>query len=163
MIDQCRFSKTVMFFQKGFCERWGLSDYRDRDASCFFAGVYKQEDVDAINNHKGFKVVWNSGRPERIFSSINPNNVIVMVGIGIEFSDTRYKIKNTTFEIKDFSMFRPNVLGDSVYVYLGNEKSKHRYGYDIIEEVKKKIPYRVLYGMHSKIKVDNIAYVKKNF
>lgn len=167
MIKQCRFSKSIRFFERGFCDKWGVVPYKKINRSCFFAGVYKQEDVDAINNHKGFKIVWPTGNIRDVFWNINPENVIVRLS-SLEPSiyheiEKKYKCRYVNFPIKDFSMFQPNIFGDSVYVYLGNQKRKDVYGYNIMKEIERKIPYRVLYGIHPKPLADNIKYIKREF
>lgn len=147
MINQLRFAKNVRFFKPGFKDRWDLDDYNDTNAPCFFAGVYTKEDVDVINNHKGFKVIWNTGRLRSCFDAINPHNVVVMIGNGVEADiPDRYKSKSVNIEIKDFSMFVPNILGPEVYFYIGNNKQRKLYGYDLVKKISKRIPFPVQYA-----------------
>lgn len=145
MITQARFSKSVKFFERDFLNRWNLNRYGNTHNSCFFAGVYNDEDVKVINAHKGFKVVWNSGRKRDIFDRLD-NNIVVMIGNGIEADISNYKSKDVNIEIKDFSIFKPTPLGMFVYVYLGKPKYKEMYGYSLVKEVASKIPYKILYG-----------------
>ena len=146
MINQVRFSNAVKFFEAGFCKRWDVTPYNDINAPCLFAGVYFPEDVEVINRHKGFKVVWNTGRVRDIFESLD-NNIVVMIGNGIEadISD-KYKSKNVNIEIKDFSIFKPVPFGNFVYAYLGKPEHKELYGYNIVNEVSRKIPFKILIG-----------------
>lgn len=159
-INQCRFSESVKFFEPGFCERWGIKSYHDINLPCFFAGVYRIEDVKIINAHKGFKVVWNTGSTRRVFNKLK-KDIIVMQGVGVPFTSSKYKVKRCTFEIKDFSMFKPSPLGSSIYAYIGHdaENFKVHYGYDFIEEVRKKISYPVIYGFRGK----EMDYVKREY
>ena len=151
MINQTRFSRGVKFFEEGFCKRWDLSIYKNKNAPCFFAGVYNMDDVKAINNHKGFKVVWSPGRVRpKLFPLLNPDNLVVL-----KYSDSidhslikgKYKIKQARFEIKDYSLFKSNLLGDCIYCYLGTEKAKYSYGFEEVEKLRKLTKFKMLIGM----------------
>jgi hypothetical protein len=160
MIGQVRFSNSVKFFEEGFCERWGVTTYRDLTAPCFFAGVYNMNDVKVINNHKGFKLIWNPGRVREIFNHISPQNVIVMEGwVDCSSINKRFKVKQSCIEIKDFSMFTPNPLGNKIYCYLGNSRLKEVMGYSFIESIRKKVLFEVIYGYQG----HNIQYVKERY
>jgi len=159
MINQVRFSKSVIFFEEGFLQRWGVLPYHDKDAPCLFAGVYNHEDVEIINKHKGFKIVWNTGRKRDLFESLD-NNIVVMTGNGIEANiGNKYKSKNVNIEIKDFSIFKPVPLGDFVYAYLGKPEHKELYGYNIINEISRKIPFKILIGYLG----HEMDFVKRNY
>ena len=71
----------------------------------------------------------------------------------------KYKKKKGNIQIKDFSMFTPNKLGDKVYCYVGNRSVQDQYGYDLLEKLKKEIEFDVVYGFlgHS------IEFVKENY
>lgn len=150
MINQVKFSKSVKFFEKGFCERWNITTYQDINAPCFFAGVYHMDDVNIINYHKGFKIVWNPGRIRPIFTFLNPNNLIVCRSadsIDHSLIEGKYKIKRARFELKDFSLFKPNQLGDCICCYLGNEKLKYLYGFEEMKKLKKLTRFKILISM----------------
>jgi len=159
MIEQVRFSNSVKFFENGFCKRWNVNTYNDINAPCFFAGVYCMEDVEIINRHKGFKVVWNTGRERDIFERLD-NNIVVMIGngVGVNISN-KYKSKNVNIEIKDFSIFKPVSLGNFVYAYLGKPEYKELYGYNIINEVSRKISFKILIGYLG----HEMSFIKKEF
>ena len=160
MIKQVRFSNSVKFFEKGFCERWNMHPYNDINAPCFFAGVYSQEDVDVINKHKAFKVILNTGKVREIFLNINKKNVIVMEGwINCDFIKFKYPMKHVYIPLKDFSMFKPNTMGKKVYCYLGNKAMQDSMGFGLMEKLKKAIPYEVIYGYQG----HPIEFVKKNY
>ncbi len=148
MIEQVRFSSGVKFFEADFCKRWNLNLYSDIDAPCLFAGVYFPEDIRAINDHKGFKVVWNWGGIGDFFNNLDPVNVVVMMSpfINHDSISDKYKKKKANIQIKDFSMFTPNKLGDKVYCYLGNPNVQDQYGYEVVEKLKKEIEFEVIYG-----------------
>jgi hypothetical protein len=165
MINQCRFSKSVAFFQEDFMKKWNLVPYHNTNAPAIFVGVYRPEDVAAINNHKGFKVVCNTGKLRDIFLNINPKNVVVTATMGgcVDTSNDilklKYKFKTCSFPIKDFSSFKPNPLGEKVYCYLGNESGKFVMGYEIAKQVQKRIPFEIIIGMQG----NSMDFVKQNF
>ena len=153
MINQVRFSRRVRFFEQDFCKRWNTTTYKDLDAPCLFAGCYRQDDVDAINNHKGFKLVWNNGRVRSIFNQLDSDNLVVLKYTDcIDHSslEGKYKMKQARFEIKDYSLFQPNKLGDCICVYLGNESGKYIMGYDEVEKLRKLTKRKILVSMLGK-------------
>lgn len=161
MIREVRFSNSIKFFEKGFCERWNISSYHSVEEPCLFAGVYDMNDVNMINRHKGFKIIWNTGRVREIFNKIVSDNVVVLVNDFIDHSllGTKYKIKKGNIQVKDFSTFIPNILRDKIYCYLGNNNLKGIMGFSFIEDLKKKIGFDVIYGFQGQ----NMLWVKKNY
>lgn len=161
MVKQVRFSESVKFFEQGFLNRWNLDSYYNIHEPCFFAGVYDSNDIKIINTHKGFKVIWNTGRIRDIFTMINPENVIVMDSGVIDHSSIKgkYKIKKASIQIKDFSMFKPGVLGDKIYCYLGDTASKEIMGFSFMEKLKMKTPFDIIYGFLG----NNIEFVKEQY
>ncbi len=153
MINQTRFSKGVKFFEEDFCKRWNISTYKDKNAPCFFAGVYDMNDVKAINNHKGFKVVWNLGRIRPFFTLLNSDNLVVLRSADStdhSLIEGKYKIKQARFEFIDSSLFTPNPLGDCICCYLGNEKLKYLYGFEEVEKLKKLTKFKILISMQGR-------------
>ena len=161
MIKQVRFSDGVRFFEVGFCRKWDVNIYSDINAPCLFVGVYFPVDVEAINKHKGFKVIWNTGRIRDIFTMINCKNVVVMDSGVIDHSSIKgkYKIKKASIQIKDFSMFKPGVLGDKIYCYLGDIASKEIMGFSFMEKLKMKTPFDIIYGFLG----NSIEFVKEQY
>ena len=152
MINQVRFSSGVQFFEKDFCKRWNVTTYKNTKDPCFFAGVYHMKDVNIINNHKGFKVVWNPSRVRtNLFPLLRPQNLVVLKHFhsSIDYSSIKgkYKIKEARFEIKDYSLFKPNPLGNCIYCYLGTEEAKYRYGFDEVEKLRKLTKHKIIIGM----------------
>lgn len=153
MINQTRFSRSVKFFEKDFCKRWDITAYKDINVPCLFSGVYNMDDVKIINNHKGFKVVWNNGRIRDIFTLLNPDNLVVLKytdSIDHSSIEGKYKIKQARFEIKDYSLFKPNPLGDCICCYLGTETAKYRYGFEEVERLRKITKFKILISMLGK-------------
>ena len=148
MIQQVRFSSGVIFFQEKFCHKWGVKPYWDADAPCLFAGVNNMIDVNTVNNHRGFKLILNTGRLRDCFTKIDPQNVVVIINERQDFSSlyAGYKTKMATFPIKDFSNFIPTPLGDKIYCYLGSLKRRESCGYGVMRALAKISPFEIIYG-----------------
>jgi hypothetical protein len=157
-IKQVYFSQSVKFFEKKFLERWGLEPYHDNTKPALFKGVYRPGDVSAINNHKGFKVVWHTGRARPHIMNVNPKDVIVRL-CPISISDRKhnptpynehyfngFKTKYANFPLKDWSDYKPVPLGGKVYCYLGNERAKDIMGFKEIDALSKKIDFEIIIG-----------------
>ena len=154
-INQVRFSRAVKFFEKEMCHRWHVTPYVSRHQPCLFAGVYNMDDVRVINAHRAFKVVWSNGviRPH-LFRRLKSNNLVVCQytdAIDHSMLNGRFKIKKARFEIKDYSMFRPTPLGDSICVYLGSETRKAIYAADQVEALKEITDRPIIYSWAKKL------------
>ena len=164
MIRQVRVSHGLRRFKKGLMERWNLADYHDRDAPCLFFNINGEEDINAVKNHKGFKLIFfgNARGNQFIKSFVGLKNLVVIgnayldVPEGIKVKDTG---NPTPFEIKDYSMFTPCKLGDKIYSYIGNDRQKHKYGYEQLCEIQKKIDYKIIMAKNE----HSIEFVKHNF
>jgi len=161
MIRQARFSDKIKHFAEGFYQKWNVVPYYDINASAIFLGVYDDDDVSVINKHQGLKVVWNTGQLRGCFMRIDPKNVVVINSDRQRIASLkeRYRLKKTMFPIKDFSDFKPVPMGDKIYCYLGAERMKREYGYDVIEKFKEISPFEIIYGFleHS------VEYVRDNY
>ena len=73
-ISQVSVSQTATYFKTGLKERWGLSDYSDPNAPCLFFGVSDQ--VDLINKHKGYKLLYFIDKYDTYPANISSHNVI---------------------------------------------------------------------------------------
>jgi hypothetical protein len=159
MIKQVYFSGSVKFFEQGFCDRWNIERYHDANAPALFVGVYCMNDVDAINNHKGFKLVWNAGTTKDCFDRIDPNNVVVWVGNGVPFHNPKYRMKYVNIEIKDFSMFTPTPLGDKVYWYMGIPALNNMYSVNLYEQIKDRCRHEIIIGYLG----NDMRWIKENY
>jgi hypothetical protein len=139
-IEQAKFSYSIDLFRNDFLNKWKISEYHDKNKACFFAGVYSQNDIDIINQHKGFKVVWFTGADYKNAFKINPKNVVVRLGKSMpdDYLDAiknRFFCKTASFPIKDFSKFKPVPLGNHIYIY-GRNKQDFANNYLKIETAK---------------------------
>jgi len=164
MIKQVRVSHGLRRFKKGLMERWNLEDYHDKDAPCLFFNINGKEDIDAVKNHKGFKLIFfGNARGNQFIESLIGIKDLVVIYNGYLNVPKNIQIKDmgnaTPFEIRDYSIFRPNKLGNKIYAYIGNDKQKEKYGYSILKNLQKSIKYEIIFGLQG----HTIEYVKQNY
>lgn len=167
MITQVRFSYSIQQFKQGFIERWpGLSDYHDVNAPALFMGVYAESDVLAINNHKGFKLVWFTGAdtPKAKYLKPGPNIKVVCNKFVYDTYIKPYlpwDIKQfVDIPIKSYDAFKPVPLGHRMYCYMNNPNSTRKYGRHVLEELK------AIFGAHNFIegyRGNTMDYVQENY
>jgi hypothetical protein len=101
----------------------------------------------------------NTGKIRECFSQINPENVVVKTNKITGEPPGQYKTKEAMFQIKDFSIFTPNRLGNKVYCYLGSESSREIMGYSFMEKLRSRISFEIIYGFLG----NSIEYVKEQY
>lgn len=160
MIKQARVSHGLRRFKQGLLNRWNLADYHDKNESCLFLNINDQGDINAVNNHKGFKLVFfANARANQFVNKLNNDNIVLMSFNPYLTVPQGMKHKSGLFELKDFSMFEPNKLGDCVYCYVGNQKQKHKYDYGHALKLQKQIGYKILFGFQ----VHTIQELKRDY
>lgn len=141
--------------------RWRLNEYNSIYEPCVFFGIYNEADIQSVLNHRGFKLIcftnaWCNNFIERF---VGVDNLVVKTNTWVKKLDgIKYK-DNVIFEIKDYSMFRPNPLGDKIYCYVGNGKNVPKDGYERAKRLEKKIKYKILYGILG----NSIKTIKENY
>lgn len=142
------------FFEKDFRERWNLEQYNNVNEPAIFFGICNNDKI--INEHKGFKLIIlaSSVDGSKLFNHINPENVVIkkeLISHGPHLIDipNKFKVKQADFQIKDYSMFRPNTLGDKVYAYIGSDGRNKEFNYDKLKELSKKCEYEFIYGSYT--------------
>jgi len=164
MIKQVRVSHGLRRFKPGIMERWNLEDYHDKNAPCLFFNINNQEDIDAVKNHKGFKLIlFANARGNQFINHFAGIENLVVIGNAYLNIPEGIKVKDTgnptPFEIKDYSMFQPNKLGNKIYAYVGNDKQKEKYGYNILKNLQKSIKTEIIFGLQG----HTIEYVKEKY
>ncbi len=135
--NQCWVSQHgIQFFEEGFKSTWDLGSYSDENAPAVFFGMYHQDDVVKMTNHKGPKIIiWGGNdmqHPQlQYVSNLQKTQKIYSWAYPGEFSDvlTKYDIehKQLYVALKDYSNFSPITLGENIYVYKGysGNRSSH--------------------------------------
>jgi len=155
-INQCKFSHSLRFFEEGFKKRWELSSYSDTKKPCIFVGLYDKNDIDFINNHNGFKILYHPVTVRECIKYLKNENVATRICSeqlsDIFFNPTEwnkiYKSLNSkivNFEFKDFSNYKPTTLGNKISCYIGNEDVKEQYGFSLAKEIEKKTKFKIEY------------------
>lgn len=116
---QCYVMPGIRFFEKEFIKRWKFKPYTDINAPVVFLSVGGQNEL--INNHKGPKIVITIGPYDLPDWDIvkNRKNLFIIRPDETGYCPSDVIWKKDMLEIKDFSIFKPNRLGDKIYFYSG--------------------------------------------
>ena len=171
-IKQAYFSSAIKHFASDFYKLWDVQPYSDKTAPAIFFGCYNDNDVEAINNHKTFKVLAHTGRMlPRILKIKNENIVLKLSPVILNehktnpndwtryYCENGFRTKYAMFPIKDFSMFRPNKLGRCIYFYAGSKARKQLLGWKLAKYIEQSTRFKVIFGMLG----NSIDYVKENY
>lgn len=152
-ISQVNISTSVSFFKQKIIDTYKFNEYHDKNEPCVFWGMYREEDVNALKNHNGKKiVVWRGS--DALHSDRFVKDILKIQDV------THYSISSFTFNSLKrnniSSILKPirptNVIknkkkrGDSIYFYYGKDTkhAKNFYGGKLVEELKKKLPYKII-------------------
>ena len=149
-IKQAYVSPHLKFFKEKLMKRWGFREYDNINEPAFFFGTRSTDSLEKIQNHQGFKLLL-AGGPEDMPNwnyLTNRKNLFVAIPEGPGFFSP---VEGVTFkymlpELKDFSMFKPNVLGDKIYFYSGWDGLVLPPYLNILQ---KKIDYEIITTPHS--------------
>jgi hypothetical protein len=75
-------------------------------------------------------------------NQLNKENLYVFDGPHID-KNLGLKTKKIEIEFKDYSLFKPNELGNKIYCYM---RDKVEFKYNIVQEIQKKINYEIIFG-----------------
>lgn len=152
-ITQIAVDSTVIFFRENLIKRYNFSEYKSKEEPTLFFGIYNQ--VDLINNHKGYKIVYLASPVDGgKLSWITPSEKLyvkddkILHGNNLIDIPSVYQKKHIIFETKPYNKFQPNSLGKKVYVYLGSEGRKNNeFAFERIKKIQDKSPFDFIYGM----------------
>jgi hypothetical protein len=161
-IKQASVAGCLNFFKNGFLTRWKLSDYYNPKEPCFFLGA---EQVDIINQHKGLKIIYLASRYDCEFLKYLKNDNDIILHWSPYLTDNNdFRVKKVEIEIKDYSIFKPNILGNKIYSYIGFDSRKQEFNYDILMEIQKKINFEIDYTIISNLEdYFDINYLKEKY
>lgn len=166
--EQAIVGNTIQFFKKGFMDRWGLKEYYDSEKPAVFFGLEGLHEK--YENHTGYKIYLPS-TPDDVpnFNELKNNEKTILVLDKEKYPNyyipENVIVKNEIIEIKDYSIFTPNVLGDKIYYYSGFKNGwSGRWGEDIIKDIQKNIDYEIITTSHNNISDYNeINFLKDNY
>jgi hypothetical protein len=157
MTNQYYISSSLEMFQDRFKNKFpNLQTYHNKNEPCLFFGVYNDDDLLKINQHKGLIIIMPGGE------DVNPNNLHSLSTINelkklnntifLSISKCIYERLDTLhisniyidFNLVDYTLFKPilkNELGNHIFIFNGQIKGRtHIYGKKMYEEIMKKIP-----------------------
>lgn len=145
-IEQCYISKSVHDFP--FCRLFNLTDYVDSSKPCIFFGCYRPEDADAIQQHKGLKVIWWCGMDALTFREWDKlkgvHHVTERVAVYEHLTSLGFKCKlNPCSNIAEDA--EPGPLGRKVFAYCPSSYKQY-HGIDVINELKQICPFEIIVG-----------------
>lgn len=166
-VKQYIIGKDLTFFEKNFKERWALIQYFDQTAPLFFFGFVGLDEI--FENHKSYKIILPSTpRDLPNFKKLkNLDHTILITEIDLPndyYVPEKVKVVKLIIEIKDYSIFTPNMLGDKVYYYSGFSNGWQPNSKSLIDRIQKKIPFEIITTQHiNKSDMFDISYLKKEF
>jgi hypothetical protein len=129
------------FFKNGLVNRYGFQEYCNNIEPAMFFGVTGCEQL--IDNHQGFKLVHAiTPLDEENISKLKSENLHVFYGPHIKHNKN-FVIKNVNIEFKDYSIFKPNQLGDKIYCYM---RDKHEFNFNSVQRIQSKINFEIIFG-----------------
>jgi hypothetical protein len=130
------------FFKEGLKKRYNFNDYTDTNEPTLFFGVCTGN-INIINNHNGFKLVHCiTPLDESALKHLDKKNLHVFYGPHID-NELNLNTKKLEIEFKDYSLFKPNILGNKIYCYM---RDKIEFKYDVVNEIQKNINYEIIFG-----------------
>ena len=143
-------SNGVWPFREGIFKRWSFEKYSDVNKPSVFFGVYGQEDIDRINRHRGEKIIVFMGNDINHYGHLwkdDPKAFHVSYGPYRKNLESKgVKVFNHVTPFKSYSRYKPNKLGDCIYVYKGfiSSRPKHYGWQSIVEPLIKEFGRRVI-------------------
>lgn len=165
-IEQAIVGGTVQSFKKGFMDRYSFKEYYDKNKPVVFFGVEGRQDL--YENHMGYKIFLPTTPDElHILKNLTNHNKTFIAWNDIDFLKqfNGIRVKEEIIELKDYSIFKPNTLGDKIYYYSGFKDGwSGRWGEEIIDEIQKNISFEIITTKHKTQKeYFDINFLKSQF
>jgi hypothetical protein len=176
--SQCYFSKGVIIFKPRIMKKYNLKEYYDNSKPCLFFGMYNDEDLTTIKNHKGLRIIiWcgedanlmNECSYETINEIKNLNNIIHIsksYSVYISLQSNEISSILIDYNVVDTRLFSPVnkfELGNKIFVFNGQHKGReHIYGEKYYKEVIKKLPnYEFIFSNELNAKWEEMPTIYK--
>lgn len=176
--SQLYVSKGLYMFKERFKKKYNLKDIENIYDPTFFFGIYMDEDIETVKNHKGLRIIIWGGE------DANPNNnnslatlnEIKMIPniIHLSISTCIYKRLNSVninsicidFNLVDNSLFFPipkNELGNKIFIFNGqNTGREHIYGEKYYKYVVENLPqFEYIYSNMLNKKYEEMPFIYK--
>ena len=142
-IKQAFVAPSISFFKKNFLEIYGLTEYNNINEPAIFFGA--SESSHLINNHKSYKIVLPC-RPNDVPLINNYEKTFIICSDNYNLPGNVIR-KSLTPKIKNYDIFKPNILGNKIYFYSGFENGNNLY-HNWIAELQKRINYEIITTNH---------------
>ena len=151
---QVYISKSLNHLKDRFMLKYNLKKYNNKNKPALFFGIYNDEDIDKIINHKDdIYIIWGgtdldlnySIRKSNLKKILN-NKIKLHYSISNNISSRLEKLKITyekiTINLVDKTIFKKiNEYGNAIFIYNGlNSGNEDIYSKNIYEAVMKKLP-----------------------
>jgi hypothetical protein len=165
-ITQACVGHSVRFFKSKFLSRWGLVDYYDINKPCVFLEGRNLSPL--IQKHNSYKIIvptFPYDLPDANIVTNREKLFIISPPLSPDYFPAEIKTKNITIELKDYSLFKPNVLGDKIYNYTGFINGwNYPWQGDKILELQKNINFEIITTNHQNLSdYHDIDFLKENF
>lgn len=156
LYNQSVFSFGVSMFKDRAFKKYNLKEYSNTKSPCLFFGMYNDEDLLRIKNHKGLRIIiWcgddanskNVHSYQTITEIKKLNNIIHISKSASTFNSLKkMKIHSilVNYNVVDFSIFYPipkSVLGNKIFIFNGQHKGReHMYGEKYYNEIIELLP-----------------------
>tara|TARA_R110001606_G_scaffold399089_1_gene580457 strand:+ start:200 stop:952 length:753 start_codon:yes stop_codon:yes gene_type:complete len=158
-IKQACVAPSLNFFKDNFLKKFGLNEYYDIYEPTIFFGAYLNSNL--INQHQGIKIILPA-TPDDYPNISNYKNTFFICSDNYNLPEGIPR-KSITPEIKDYSLFTPNILGDKIYFYSGFKNGWDK-NLPLINEIQKQIDYEIITTSHQNLKdYYNISDLKSQF
>jgi len=158
---------SLSFFEKDFKNRWNFSEYYDTNKPLFFFGFNGLSHI--FENHNSYKIILPSTYKDLPdFNQLkNTEKTILIIETNLPknyFIPDSVIVKKLIIEIKDYSIFKPNKLGDKIYYYSGFSKKWSPNNVKLINEIQKEINFEIITTNHFlKSDMYDIEYLKQSY
>lgn len=153
-IKQACVAHGITFFKNEFLQYNNLEDYSDIYAPTLFFGATECNRL--INNHKGYKIILPC-TPFDIPIIEDYSNTFFICAEDFPLPENTIK-KSFTPRIKNYDLFKPNVLGDKIYTYSGFKNGWNKLS-KTIKQIQNQIDYEIITTDHVTIK-DYLSFDK---
>lgn len=130
-----------------FRTKFNFNRYVSTDKPTLFFGIYRKDDIDAVKNHKGVRIIWFAGSdamvPDTLLSlqelqdDINTVFIAESKWIEEDLKSVGIKFESISLFLDDIYKWKSTPLGNSIFWYSANSS---KYGKEYLSEVKKAFP-----------------------
>jgi hypothetical protein len=176
--NQCYVSKGLHMFEERLKRKFNLQSYQNIDTPCIFFGLYSDNDLVKIREHKGLKLlIWGGSDASTVnlhsLATINEtkylsNTIHIAISkcLHDRLKSVRIQSIYINFDLVDTTIFKPvpkNQLGNKIFIFNGQTKGRTAiYGEKYYTEVVKKLPqYTFIYSNQLNAKYEDMPDIYK--